>query len=117
MPGQERCAPRNVPYWIHAITIGADFAAIGLDGEVFVEYAGLIDKQLAPLRVYGFGYTNASLAYIPTARAVGEGGYEVDVFSWWLLPARISPAAEPRIVDAAVSLVKELSQTPARLRL
>jgi hypothetical protein len=109
--------PRNMPYWIHAITMGADFAAVGLDGEVFVEYAGLIEKQLAPMRVYVFGYTNASLAYIPTAQAVSEGGYEVEVFYWWLLPARISPAAETRIVDAAVSLVRELSQTPARMRL
>jgi hypothetical protein len=106
-----------MPYWIHAITMGADFAAVGLDGEVFVEYAGLIEKQLAPMRVYVFGYTNASLAYIPTAQAVSEGGYEVEVFYWWLLPARISPAAETRIVDAAVSLVRELSQTPARMRL
>jgi hypothetical protein len=109
--------PRAMPYWIHVITLGADFAAVGLDGEVFVEYAGLIERPLAPMRVYVFGYTNASLAYLPTAKAAGEGGYEVEVFYWWMLPARISPAAEPRIVDAAVSLVKELSQTPARMRL
>ncbi len=124
--------PRSMPFWIQAITIGREFAAVGLDGEVFVEYALEIEKALGSSRaessragssragssrVYVFGYTNASLAYIPTAKAVAERGYEVDVFYWWVLPSRISPRAERAIVDASVTLVKELRNDADRVRL
>ncbi|MFN0168519.1 MAG: neutral/alkaline non-lysosomal ceramidase N-terminal domain-containing protein [Bryobacteraceae bacterium] len=109
--------PKRMPFWIQAITIGRDFAAVGLDGEVFVEYALEIERALASSRAYVFGYSNASLAYIPTAKAVAEGGYEVDVFYWWVLPSRISPRAERVIVDAAVTLVKELRSEADRIRL
>lgn len=63
------------PYPIQGVGFGDDLTLLGLGGEVLVEYALRLKERL-PGPVWVAGYTNAEFTYVPTARAIHEGGYE-----------------------------------------
>jgi neutral ceramidase len=53
-----------------------DLTMVQLSGEVVVDYVGLLEKSLGPLRLWIAAYCNDVYAYIPSARVLSEGGYE-----------------------------------------
>ena len=55
---------------------GQDLTWVGLSGEVVVDYAALIERAIGPLNLWLSGYCNDVFGYIPSARVLGEGGYE-----------------------------------------
>jgi neutral ceramidase len=55
---------------------GADLTLVGLSGEVVVDYVPLLEKALGPNQLWVAGYCNDVFGYLPSARVLGEGGYE-----------------------------------------
>lgn len=85
-----------------------DQLLFGLAGEVVVDYAvGLKDKY--GWDAFVFGYNNDVMGYIPSARIIGEGGYEGDTSQRaYGLPAKWDPAIEPLIYDLCDQMVQSL---------
>ena len=72
---------------------------IALGGEVVVDYALRLKKELGP--VWVAGYANDVMAYIPSLRVLKEGGYEgAGAMVYYGLPTVWSPRVEELIVAA-----------------
>ncbi|MHB8995303.1 MAG: hypothetical protein ACYC63_08665 [Armatimonadota bacterium] len=68
-------APKEWPVPIHSLRIG-DLGIVGLPGEVFTEI-GLDIKARSPFaQTMNIGIANATVGYVATDRALGEGSYE-----------------------------------------
>lgn len=95
-------------YPIQSVRFGEQLQMVFLAGEVCVDYALRLKRELHRDRVWIHGYSNDFGAYIPSERLLVEGGYggggEIPYFA---LPATLAPGLEERIIKA----VKE--QTPA----
>ena len=61
---------------IQVLEIG-DVFIVGLSGEIFSEL-GLAIKELCRKRALVVGYANGDIGYIPTDKAIDEGGYEIE---------------------------------------
>jgi hypothetical protein len=62
-------------------------------------------KAASPFRrTYSFGLANGSVGYIPTRKAIGEGGYSEDV-------RRVDADAEDVAVEQSLSLLKQVYQS------
>ncbi len=55
---------------------GEDLTLVALAGEVVVDYVALIERALGPTKLWLAAYSNDVFGYLPSARLVGEGGYE-----------------------------------------
>ena len=91
------------PAEIQALRIG-DVGVVGLPGEIFCEH-GLRVKGESPFAAtMVMELSNEWHGYIPTRKAFGEGGYEVQHRS-----ARLCEEAGDMMVDTAVELLNELA--------
>jgi hypothetical protein len=98
---------QNYPYPVEAWQLGDDLTWIALGGEVVVDYALRLKKELGP--VWVAGYTNDVMAYIPSLRVLKEGGYEGGgAMVYYGLPAVWSPRVEEAIVAAVHEQVKSV---------
>jgi hypothetical protein len=87
-----------------AIRLGPT-ALVGIPVEPFAEIGREV-KALSPFATTFFsGYTNGAEAYLPTARAYEEGGYEV-----WMTP--FAPEAAEITVKESLSLLQQLAEEP-----
>jgi hypothetical protein len=81
-----------------------DTAFISFPGEMYAEI-GMHIKAASPFcRTYIFGLANGSVGYIPTRKAIGEGGYSEDV-------RRVDADAEDVAVEQSLSLLKQVYQS------
>jgi hypothetical protein len=55
---------------------GNSLTLVGLPGEVVVDYVAMLEKSLGPNQLWVAGYCNDVFGYLPSARVLGEGGYE-----------------------------------------
>lgn len=89
------------PVELQVITIGGDIALVAMPGEPFVEIQrGVQERSPFPWTFFS-GYANVGTAYLPTADAYEEGGYEVEVTPF-------APGAADRLIETAVETVTEL---------
>ncbi|MFC6889996.1 neutral/alkaline non-lysosomal ceramidase N-terminal domain-containing protein [Halorubrum trueperi] len=90
------------PIEVQIIVLSPNVAVVGIPGEPFVE-TGKAIKQKSPFEYTLFsGYSNVSrVAYIPTAKAHEEGGYETRVTPF-------APEAADKIVDEVVADLETL---------
>jgi hypothetical protein len=98
--------PTNIDYSATAWAFGDELAMVFLSGEVVVDYALRLKRELDSPRLWVTAYSNGVPCYIPSRRVLSEGGYEPDfsmLYYGW--PARLSPVVEERVVKAAESLV------------
>ena len=105
--GAGKPIPGKVPYRLQSFRFGrgdAAFNVIALDGEVLTEYGLRIEERLGTRDAIVLGYSNAVLSYVPTKRALVEGGYETTAYRWYRLPGPFKPEIETLIVNAAVRL-------------
>jgi hypothetical protein len=72
--GEKLPASYNAP--VAVWQFGGDLTLVGLSGEVVVDYLGLLEKALGPNRLWVAAYCNDVFGYLPSARVLGEGGYE-----------------------------------------
>ncbi len=76
-------------------------AFISFPGELFTEI-GMHIKAKSPFRhTYIIGLANGNVGYIPTNKAIGEGGYAVDT-------RRVDAEAEDIIVAQSLALLREV---------
>ena len=55
---------------------GDDLTLVALAGEVVVDYALRLERELGPNKLWISAYCNDVYGYLPTARMLKEGGYE-----------------------------------------
>ncbi|HZT82842.1 MAG TPA: neutral/alkaline non-lysosomal ceramidase N-terminal domain-containing protein [Gemmataceae bacterium] len=95
-------------YPVQVWRLGDEVLWIALGGEVVVDYAHRLKKELKGKRaVWVTGYANDVMAYIPSARVLKEGGYEADSSQiYYGMPAKWAPAIEEKIIGKARELAK-----------
>jgi neutral ceramidase len=98
-------------YPVQVIQLGDSLTLIALAGEVVVDYAVRLKRELAgPSAVWIAGYSNDVFAYIPSRRVLEEGGYEgrEAILNYSALPGPFAASVEERIVATVHSLVRRL---------
>jgi Neutral/alkaline non-lysosomal ceramidase, N-terminal len=97
-------------YPVHVWRLGDGPLWVSLGGEVVVDYALRLKKELAgPRPVWVTAYANDVMAYIPSERVLREGGYEADSsMIYYGQPSRWAPGLEAKIVNKVHELVREL---------
>lgn len=97
------------PYPMRAIGFGTDLTLLTLAGEPLVEYA-LQLKAALPGPLWVAGYTNGSFTYVPTRRALAEGGYEGGgVTRFRRYPGRLEPSVEQRVLSTGEALARRVA--------
>jgi hypothetical protein len=102
----------HYPYYpVQAWRLGDDLLWIALGGEVLIDYNIRLKKELGTKKgLWITGYANDVMAYIPSARALKEGGYEADSsMIYYGKPAKWAPAIEDKIVAKVHAVVKEIT--------
>jgi hypothetical protein len=103
--------PATYPYPVQAWRLGDDLVWIFLGGEVVVDYSLRLKSELAPAKPWISGYSNDVMAYIPSRRVLGEGGYEGGLARFpYGLPAIWDGSIEQKIVDEVHKLGDEVKQ-------
>ncbi len=98
--------PNGLYYPITTWSFGDDLSMVFLPGEVVVDYALRLKRELDRSRLWVSAYANYVPCYIPSRRILAEGGYEAEDSLWYYdRPARISTNAEDRIVGTVRDLV------------
>jgi putative membrane-bound dehydrogenase-like protein len=93
--------PTKVDYSAQAWLWGNGLAMVFLPGEVVVDYALRLKKELDPMRLWVTAYANDAPCYIPSERVLKEGGYEGgEAMVYYDVPAPFRPGLEQKIVDA-----------------
>lgn len=101
---KEGTLAQTYPYPVQVWQLGT-LTWVALGGEVVVEYALRLKRELGPLWVTG--YANDVMAYIPSLRVLKEGGYEgATSMIYYGLPAVWSPRVEEQIITAVREQVK-----------
>ncbi|MGH9340605.1 MAG: neutral/alkaline non-lysosomal ceramidase N-terminal domain-containing protein [Acidobacteriota bacterium] len=91
---------------------GDDLTLVAIAGEVVVDYALRLKRELGPERLWVAGYANDVPAYIPSARILLEGGYEADhSMIYYDLPTRWAPTVEETLIKKIHELVEQ-AKTP-----
>jgi hypothetical protein len=94
------------PYPVQVWRIG-DLTWVFLGGEVVVDYAQRIKRNLGSSHTWVSAYCNDVMAYIPSLRVLKEGGYEGGgAMVYYGLPAPWSEEVEERIIEAVGRVVK-----------
>ncbi len=91
--------PESYACPVQTIRFGDSLTFIALGGEVVVDYALRLKRELPGAPVWVAGYSNDVLGYIPSRRVLEEGGYEGgDSMKYSNLPGRWAPSIEERIM-------------------
>jgi hypothetical protein len=88
---------------------GGDLTLVGLSGEVVVDYVTDLEKALGPNRLWVAAYCNDVFGYLPSARVLGEGGYETRG-----LYSGGAGFFDPKAEDVLVHKVRELAREAGR---
>jgi neutral ceramidase len=88
---------------------GDDLSLVALSGEVVVDYLTMVEKALGPNRLWVAGYCNDVFGYLPSARVLGEGGYETR----GLIHGGIGLFA-PHAQDVVIATVRNLAKQAGR---
>lgn len=101
--------PETYPYPVQTWRLGRQLTLITLGGEVVVDYALRLKKELTPDKTWIMGYANDVMAYIPSLRVLNEGGYEGDTsMIYYGLPSVWGTKVEELIVAEVHQQVKTL---------
>jgi neutral ceramidase len=98
------------PYPIQAWRLGG-LTWIFLGGEVVVDYALRLKRNLGSAQTWVSAYCNDVMAYIPSKRVLKEGGYEGGgAMLYYGLPSPWSDDVEDAITAALARQIRELGQ-------
>ena len=106
---------RTYPYPVQVWRIGGRQLWISLGGEVVVDYAFAFKRTYGP-DAWVTGYANDVMAYIPSLRVLGEGGYEgASSMMVYGLPAhRWADSIEERVTATVDRLAAQLADGDRR---
>lgn len=96
-------------YPVQVWKIGDQLTWVALGGEVVVDYAIRLKKELAASgrTVWVTGYANDVMAYVPSLRVLREGGYEGDTsMIYYGQPGKWHDEIEEKIVNEVKRLAK-----------
>lgn len=97
----------SYPCPIQVFRFGNGLTMVSLGGEVVVDYAYRLRRELPDEMLWVSAYCNDVFAYVPSMRILTEGGYEADFnLIYYGIPYRF----EPKLEDTLVNAVKELVQ-------
>ena len=97
------------PYPVQVWQLGPDLRWITLGGEVVVDFALRLKRELGQSTTWVAGYSNDVMAYIPSLRVLGEGGYEGETaMIYYGLPTRWSEQVEDQIIKQVHAEVDSL---------
>ena len=108
--------PKNEPsgpltYTIATWVFGDDLAMVFLEGEVVVDYALRMRRELDAKRLWTTAYVNDVPCYIVSKRIINEGGYEarnsLSAKAAGGQPEKLDPPMEDRILDQVRALLPE----------
>ncbi len=77
---------------------GRDLTLVAYSGETLVAYALAAERLLGPLNLWVSGYNNDVFGYLPSARALAEGGYETR--GLYVDYGLFEPGVEQTVLDA-----------------
>jgi putative membrane-bound dehydrogenase-like protein len=90
----------KITYPIETWSFGNSLAMVFLPGEVVVDYALRLKRQLDGSRLWINAYANDAPCYIPSERVLKEGGYEGGgAMVYYDLPGPFRPGLENKIVS------------------
>jgi hypothetical protein len=96
-------------YPVQVVQLGGDLTMIALAGEVVVDYALRLKRELAGTPLWVAGYCNDVFGYVPSVRVLKEGGYEGGgAMRFTRFPGPFAPSVEERIVTRVHELVKRV---------
>jgi len=97
--------PLTYPYPIQVWQFGKNLTIVALAGEVVIDYAIRLKRELGINNLWTIAFANEVPGYIGSARTLYEGGYEADDSTiYYMLPSRWDYSVEERIISA----VKEM---------
>jgi hypothetical protein len=99
-------AADSVTVRVQGIQLAGAVRLVALEGEAVAELGLHIERQFAPGVTFPLGYANGQGLYLPVERMLAEGGYEVQSYWEYGLPAPLAEGAE-RVVDRALPLLRE----------
>jgi hypothetical protein len=107
-----RLGDRYPAYPIQVWRLGDNVLWIALGGEVVIDYALRLKRELAGTRpVWVTAYANDVMAYIPSERVLREGGYEGDTsMIYYGMPTKWAPGVEEVIAHKTEALVEEVGK-------
>jgi hypothetical protein len=105
--GEKLPAAYNCPFTVWQF--GKDLTVVGLPGEVVVDYVLDLEKALGPNQLWVAAYCNDVFGYLPSARVLGEGGYETRG-----LYSGGAGLFSPRAEEVVVQTVRELAKKAGR---
>jgi hypothetical protein len=91
--------------------LGDQLTLIALSGEVVVDYAIRLQRELGGegRALWVAAYANDVVGYIPSARVLKEGGYEGgEAFYGSTWPTPLAPDIESIVIGAAHDVVKQV---------
>jgi neutral ceramidase len=95
------------PYLAQVVRFGDDITLIALSGEVVVDYALRLKRELAGETVWMAGYSNDVFGYVPSRRVLKEGGYEGGGAMYFTgLPGPFAEDVEERIFTVVNALLQ-----------
>jgi hypothetical protein len=101
--------PGSYPDPVQVWQLGKNLTLVALGGEVVVDYALRLKRELGEGNVWVAGYANDVFAYVPSVRILLEGGYEADfAMIYYGLPTRFSNGVEDILIKKVHELVKRL---------
>lgn len=103
---EERGAIDGVyPFPIGVFELGGEIEFIHLGGEVVVDYAVRLKREISGEQTWVAGYANDVMAYIPSLRVLREGGYEGGGSNvYYGLPGLWDESVEEEIIKAAIEM-------------
>lgn len=108
-PDSEVVRTRPRAFEIQTISFGETLVIITMAAEMNVEHGLRLKRELGPRfrQVWPLGYTNEMVGYIPVARQIPEGGYEVIYAQMHnLRPGPYAHGTEGEIHDAVAGLLE-----------
>jgi hypothetical protein len=99
------------PYAVAAVAIGDQLTLLALSGEVVVDYAIRLRRELGGdgKSLWAAAYANDVVGYIPSLRVLREGGYEgLEAFYYSTFPTPLAEDIESTVVAAAHKVVKKV---------
>lgn len=105
----------SYPYPVQVLEFGNGLTMVTLGGEVVIDFALRLKRELGDRPVWVAGYSNDVMAYIPSERVLKEGGYEgMGAMRFTNLPGPWRPGIENQIVSTVYELSERLRKKPSQ---
>lgn len=98
--------PESYPMPIQTWQFGDDLTMVFLGGEVVVDYAARLHKELGPKHLWVTAYANDVFGYVASERMRQEGGYEFDYsMVYYNQPGPWEVGTEDIVIDRAQQIL------------